>query len=223
MISFFKKSNQIYPELNPTERIPRIIQEFIFPPLEKEGFKILNSGLSIKRNTNIFTQEIWFSRSKWNIENEICAFTPHFSTTIKGYNRWHKSKYGDNPLNDVLYGRAANYIQGWNKELFDGNDYDLAKNDNKRIIQLLNENIKLAGLSHLLELSNYKTAIDFLRDSKHYYLTPKMIDICFIAKDFKMARGVLKWFREYEQTGESNFSDSTIKDIELRVKELNGA
>tara|TARA_B100001245_G_C22745061_1_gene361066 strand:- start:63 stop:734 length:672 start_codon:yes stop_codon:yes gene_type:complete len=223
MLNLFKKTIQHYPKLGPTERIPKIIEEFIYPPLEKKDFKILKSGLSIKRTIDIFQQEIWFSKSKWNIENEICAFTPHFTVTLKNYKKWHLSEYGEQPMNDVLESHAANYINSWNKELFDNDDYNLAKDDNSRIVQLLNENIANYGLPFLERLSNYESAVEHLMKSERFYLAPKMIDICIIKEDFQTANDVLSWFRNYERTGKSEFMESTLKDMNQRECKITGA
>jgi len=223
MLNLFKKTNQLYPELSPTERIPKIIKECIFPPLKKEGFKILKSGLSIKRTQASFQQEIWFSKSKWNIENDICAFTPHFTVTLKNYKKWHNSEFGEPPINDVLESHTAHYIHGWNGDLFDNDDYDLAKDDNERIVELLNENILTQGIPFLEQLSNYKSATKYLMDSERYYLAPKMIDICIINEDFQLANVVGNWFRNYERTGESEFKESTLKEMDQRGRKLTGA
>lgn len=222
MLNLFKKTNQLYLEFSPTERIPKIIEEFIFPPLEKKGFKILKSCLLIKRTVDIFQQEIWFSKSKWNIENEICAFTPHFTLTLKKYKKWHLSEYGEEPMNEILEGHAANYIDGWNKELFDNDVYDFAKFDNSRIVQLLNENIANQGLPFLELLSNYKSGIEHLMKSERFHLAPKMIDICIMNEDFRTANSILSWFRSYEQTGESEFIESTLNDMDKREHKLTG-
>ena len=222
MQNLFKKTNQLYSELSPTERIPKVIEAFIFPPLKNKGFKMLKSGLSIRRTTDIFQQEIWFSKSKWNIENKICAFTPHFTVTLKNYKKWHMSEYGKPPMNDVLESHSANYIEGWNKELFDSDDYDLAKDDNEHIVRLLNENIANYGLPFLERLSNYKSAVEHLMTAECYYLAPKMIDICIIHEDFRAANDVLNWFKDYEQTGESEFMESTLNDINQRERKLTG-
>lgn len=187
--------------------------EFVFPSSEKEGFKILKSGLSIKRTVRIFNQEIWFSKSKWNNENEICAFTPNFSVSIKGYDKWHKSQYG---------GNSANYIESWNPELFDDNDYDLAKDDNKRIVELLNQNIENVGIPYLTTLSKYDSAVEHLIESERYYLAPKMIDICIINEDLQAANNILIWFRNYERADESKFMESTLNDMNQRELKLKG-
>ena len=213
--------NQLFAEMNPTERIPKVIKEFIFPSLEKKGFRILKSGLSIKRTVGIFNQEIWFSKSKWNIENEICAFTPQFNVTLNNYKRWHLLEYGLEPTNVLLESHAANYIDGWNTELFDNDNYDLAKDDNYSIVELVRANILNYGLPLLEQLSHYKSASVHLMTCERYFLAPKIIDICIINKDIGMAKRVLDWFRNYQQRQESEFMDSTLNDMELREIRIN--
>ena len=222
MIKRFRKRNQLYPNLNPTERIPAVIREYVFPELEHIGFRIMKSGLSIKNEENQFRQEIWFSKSKWNIGNEICSFTPHFAVPISSYNKWHEKQYGEKPLNDVLEAHAANYIDGWQDDLFDGNDYDLAKDDNHRIVELLLENITKSGLRFLAARSNHSTAVDFLVKKEHYFIAPKMIDICLMHEDIKLANEVLTWFRNYERRGKSDFMESTLSDMNHRENLLRG-
>ena len=224
MINIFDKKSQFYPNLSPAERIPKVIKEYIYPTLEKEGFKILKTELSIKREVNnLFVQEIWFSKSKWNVDNEICAFTPHFSVSIKGYNRWHTKQYGEKPLNEILDGRAANYIDGWSKEFFDGNDYDLAKDDHNHIVQIINHNISKSGLPFLDTLADYLSAVDFLIREERYFKAPAMIDICLMNDDLEKAREIFNWFRKYEKTGESEFMEATLHDMQRREKIINGA
>lgn len=215
-----KTKTQLYPDLSPTDRIPRIIQEFVFPSLEEKGFKILKSGLSIRRIVDTYQQEIWFSKSKWNVANEICAFTPHFSVKIKNYKKWHLREYGERPLNDFLEGHAANYIDGWNTDLFDCDEYDLSRDNNLQIIKLLNQNIVNCGIPFLEQFSNYKSAFEYLMKSERYYIAPKMIDLCFMQKDFVMAKEIVNSFRNYKQTGESDFMESTLKEMSQRESKL---
>jgi len=214
-----KKNNQLFPELRPTERILRIIAEYVFPPLEKEGFKLLKSGY-IKREVNQYIQEIRFSRSKWNTGNEICAFTPNFTVIIKNYKKWHEFKYDELPLNDVLYSLTAKYLKDWNRELYEYDSYDFAKDDNYRIIELLNGNISKCGLPFFNKLSNYQTAVQLLVASEHYYIAPKMIDICLMNEDYKLANEVVKWFRDYEKTERSEFMESTLAGMSNREKKI---
>ena len=104
------KIEKLYIELSPTERIPRIVSEYIYPHLKTLDFKLSNSGLSMKRTFGSLHQDIWVSLNRRNIGEEVCSFTPHFSSTIKQYPRWRKAEYGSEPLNDVLMGCSANSI-----------------------------------------------------------------------------------------------------------------
>ena len=71
----FRTKKYIYSELSPPERIPKIIREFIYPVLESHEFKILKSGLTIKRERNGFVQEIWFSKSfKGRLHDQLYKF-----------------------------------------------------------------------------------------------------------------------------------------------------
>jgi len=222
MLKAFNKKNQLFPELNPSERIPKLIREHIFPKLEKSGFKLLKSGLSIKQKNTSFQQEIWFSKSKWNTVNDTCAFTPHFKITIINYNKWCKNQYGKKPISDTLEELTANYIAGWSNELFNNDKYDLATDDNEKIVDVLNTNMVKAGLKFLNTLSEYSSAVDFLMKEERYFIAPKMIDICLMSNDSKKASMVLDWFRAYEQTGESEFMETTLDDIKERAQVLKG-
>ena len=143
--------------------------------------------------------------------------------SILSYKKWHEKQYGKKPLNDIFEAHAANYIDSWNIELFDGNDYDLAKDDNHRIVELLIENITKRGLKFLTTMSKHSTAVGLLVKKERYFRAPMMIDICLMNEDVKLANQVLTWFRNYERTGKSDFMESTLNDMNDIENLLSGA
>lgn len=217
----FKKKIQYYADLSPSERIPEIIKEFIFPELEKIGFKILKSGLLIKREKNGFIQEIWFSKSKWNTGNEICEIEPHFSVTRKNYIKWYKDFYKTDLNADIVLSNSAYYIEGWDLKTFDGSKYDFAKHDNQILVDLIVNNILDKGLVFLDTLSDNDTLTKYLMNDERYYKAPMMIDLKFMVNDYENAKKISDWFWDYKNKSDDDFMESTIIEMIKRQEILN--
>jgi len=216
-----KMKKQYYSNLSPSERIPKIIAEYIFPELEKIGFKMLKSGLSIKRDKNEFIQEIWFSKSKWNYGTVICEIEPHFTVTAKKYKRWHKSFYERDLLSDVVLSDSAKYVDGWDLKSLDGNMYDFAKFDNDELIDLLLRNIFAYGLKYLDSLSDIDSLTDYLIKEERYFKAPMMIDFQLMQHDYQKAKMISDWFWDYKNKSDDDFLDSTIEEMTERKRIIN--
>ncbi len=130
----------IYKELNPTERIPKIIREYIFPSFDKHGFNILKSGLIIKKIENDFVYEINVFKNHRNIGDFVCAFDMHASIQSSFYNKWYKKTYGKKIQNSYVFSEKIENLE--NSTLDPYIDFDLAIYDNYCLIKLINENIE---------------------------------------------------------------------------------
>ena len=179
------------------------------------------SNLSISRKVGDFKQEIYFAKNKYNNGNEVVSFDPHFSVTSRFYVKWHKDKYGTEPMNDSIHGTRAHYVPNWTHEYFKDWWYDLAIDNNKEIVKVLQSNIENNGLPYLNGLSDRKSAIDFIMTNEFYYKAPMLIDFAFMLDDNKLAEKILKWFLDYKQKSETEFQEKTLNDISLREKLIN--
>ncbi|WP_303920653.1 hypothetical protein [Draconibacterium sediminis] len=215
-----KKKKQYYSDLAPSERIQKIIKEFIFPELENLGFKLLKSGLSIKRDKDGFVQEIWFSKSKWNTGNEICEIEPHFSVTNKNYKKWYKNYYQKDLKTNIILADSAKYIDGWDLDSLDGYKYDFAKHDNQILIDLILKGIKDCGLKYLDTLCDVNSMTEYLMTNKRYFKAPMMIDFQLMNKDYKKAKLVSEWFWNYRNNSGEDFMVETINDMNEREEKI---
>src|ERR1035437_4262904 len=123
----------LFTDLKAGDRIDKVIETYIFPDLEKLGFKLSKSKpLKITRSINDFEQEIFFQKCKDN-GTELVAFLPHFSVRCKTYKKWHKNKYGIETRykkeDDLILGYKAHAhdIPGWTNDYFGALWYDLTK------------------------------------------------------------------------------------------------
>jgi len=220
--NIFKDKKYLFADLKPGDRIYKVIETYIFPDLEKIGFKMSKSTLSLTRKVGDFKQEIYFAKNKWNSGNEVVSFDPQFSVTSTMYVKWHKSKYGTEPVNASILGTRAHYIPNWTNEYFQDWWYDLAKDDNNEIIKILKINIDKNGLPYLNALSDKQSVIDFIiGQNSYYYKAPMLFDFAIMLNDKNQAEKILKWFNDYKNNSESNFHANTLRDVEIRQEVLN--
>ncbi len=219
---FARNKSNLYADLKPGDRIYKIIETYIYPDLERCGFTMSKSKLSITRQVGDFKQEISFQKSKWNNGNKVVAFDPHFTVTIKNYKNWYKKKYSAEPLNDCVLGARANYIPNWNKAYYQNGWYDFARDDNKNIIEVLKSNINQNGLFYLNSLSERQSAILFiLKSGSFYYKAPMLFDFAIQLNNKDLAARILKWFDEYILLRQSDFRKDTLEEMDIRTKILN--
>lgn len=217
-----KHDKCLFPDLNPGGRIHRIIETYIFPDLEKIGFKMSKSSLTIKRKVGDFEQEIYFAKNKRNQGNELVSFDPHLSVKSKAYVKWHKNKYGTEPMNEYILRTRAHYIPNWNHTYFESWWYDLVEHDNNDIVKALNDNINKNGLPYLNTLSDRQSTINFIMgQNSYYYKAPMLFDFAFMLNDKMQAENILTWFNDYKIAADSNFQTDTLRDVAIRQEVLN--
>ena len=225
MFGIFKKKKaeftQYFPDQKPGERIHSVISEYIRPNLEQNGFKMLKSELSFKRKTEQFEQEIHFSKSRHNRANEMVRFDIGFIVTSNYYKKWLKKTYGKEFADGSIFASNANYIPNWNKKVLHSISwYDLATDDNSVIVDIVNYNIKNNGLEFLNNLSNFKVAVDYIMGMERYARTPMLMDFCEIVNNKEKAEEVLNWFENFKDKTDKEFSEETLKLVELRKERL---
>src|SRR5690606_27710442 len=106
--------------------------------LEKFGFRYLKSEMCFKRTYGEFVNEISFQKNKWNSGNEVCAFKPILSIYSVELPKYLKNTKENN--RSGFLGGSVEYVDDWINDYFDGY-YNLAKNDNFKIIEILKKNL----------------------------------------------------------------------------------
>lgn len=208
-------TNSLFPELNPADRIRKIIETYIYPDLEKLGFKMQKSTLSITRKVNDLKQEIYFPKSKWNAGNEVVIFEVSYNVTYPKYMSWHLKTYHKNALND-----AVTFKFNYNVKEYFGDYYnygfDLAKHDNLAIVSMLKTYIFEHAIPYFERASLRNAVLDTLASQTSYWMYPKLFDFACIENDLALAKQVLDTFDDFIENEKDEFPQEIIEDIELR-------
>ena len=207
-----------YSELTPKERIQAIVENKIYPILKDDGYRFVKSGISLKKDIDNFTYEIWFSRNHRNFGDEVCAFEVYAMIYVKNYNKWHKKVYGTKPIHNLLVSRFDSNIPNWDYHGFDMG-YDLAIDDNEAIVESVIKNIKNAVIPFFDKVTSYEAAIDTMIENEAYYSIPMLLDFCEIIENKEKSHMLLEWF-EKELGSETSFLSDTLEDLELRKERL---
>ncbi|WP_396155667.1 hypothetical protein [Flavobacterium macrobrachii] len=215
MFNIFRKKikpNYYHPELKPSLRIEKLLIEFILPEIEQYGFKYLKSEMSFKRNCGEFVNEISFQKNKWNGGNEVCAFKPILSIYSVELPKYLKTSKDNN--RSGFLGGSVEYIDGWSTKYFDGY-YDLAKEDNFKVIEILNENLLKIGIPYFESFKTYKELVDhYIKNEKRYYMTPSLFNLCEMHNDKEKAESILNWFLDFQENSKKEFHQDTLDRIE---------
>lgn len=211
----------LYPELKSGDRIYKIIQEYIFPDLEKIGFKLSKSPLAITRKVGEYEQTIYFSKNKNNYNNEVVAFFPQFQVTSKAYVKWCKDRYGVEPINENIMISSPDYITNWNHDYFFGGYYNFAKDDNVAIVKAIKENIDKIGLPYLDTFCDNQSAINYILESnREFHLAPMLFDFAVMLGDKLQAEKILKWHFDFKNKFTDSLREDTLRDVANRQKAL---
>jgi len=225
MFGIFKRKKteftKYFPDQRPGERIHNVVSEYIRPILEQNGFKMLKSELTFKKKLSKFEQEIHFRKSRHNRANEMVRFDIGFIVTSNYYKKWLNEIYGDKWADNTILGSNANHIPNWNKKALKSISwYDLATDDNSVIVDMVNYNVKNNGLEFLNNLSDFEVSVDYIMGMERYARTPMLMDFCEIVNNREKAKEVLNWFEHYKNRTNKEFSEDTLKEVELRKERL---
>lgn len=217
----FNPKKELFPELTPSERIRKIIEVYIFPDLEKLGFKMHKSTLSMTRKVGEFKQEIHFPKNKRNQGNETVMFDLIFNVSFPKYTKWHLQTYHTEPKNDGVAGARACYIANWKKDLFENSWYDLVQNDNTKIVELVKFNILNSGIDYFESYSTkQKTIRTTLATESHFYRCPLLFDFALMENDKEQAEKIIRWFDDFASKKESDFNKDLVENVKVRKQRL---
>jgi len=215
MLNFFRnnpKINFFQPDLKPSDRIEKLLIEFILPEMLKFDFKYLKSEMCFKRNYGEFVNEISFQKNKWNAGNEVCAFKPILSIYSVELPKYLKTSKENN--RSGFLGGSVEYIDGWSTKYFDGY-YNLAKEDNFSIIETLNENLITIGIPYFECFKTYLELVDhYIKNEKRYYMAPTLFNLCEMNNDKEKAESILNWFLNFQKNSQKEFHQDTLDRIE---------
>ena len=223
MLKFLKKyfgSTEYFPAISSGERIKRVFETHIAPELEKHGYQFDNKKVKFWKEQKGFTIEIELLKNKYNSKTWCVGFMPVFYIYSKKYNKWLKDTFNQDKENYAIYCTQLNHINGWTKESSDGGWYDLAQNDNKYLVEDLLKNIITIAIPHIDQLTDFNTAVDYIKTMERYYMAPMLFDFCVLEGNKNKAEEVLLWFNNFKNESGKKFLDETLTDIKIREKYL---
>lgn len=210
--------NKLYPDLTPKDRIQTIIENKVYSILKDDGYRFIKSSISLKKDIENFTYEIWFSRNHRNFGDEVCAFEVYAMIYVKNYYKWHKMQYGTKPISNLLVSKLDSNIPNWDYHSFDLG-YDLAIQDNEEIVESVIQNINNAVIPFFDKVRNYETAIDIMVENEAYYSIPMLLDFCMIIDNRDKSKMLIEWFDKELESGTS-FLRNTLEELELRKEKI---
>lgn len=217
----FRSNKELFPELKPGDRIRKVVECYIFPDLEKLGFKMHKSTLSITRKVGDFKQEIHFQKNKYNQGNETVGFSLIFNVSFPKYMKWHLKNYDIEPRNDGIAGTTVWGMKGWSKDFSSSSWYDLAAENNIKMIKAVKHNILNVGLDYFDSYSTKEKAIETTLDSgSHQARCPLLFDLALILNNKDLGETILVWFDNSISKEKIIFSEYTLKNVELRKEKL---
>lgn len=173
--------------MKPSDRIAKLMEEFVFPGLADKGFKYIKSGRQFKKKNDFFDFHVsWYSR-KFNYSNSIVEFDIYINTFSSRYRKWEKVFYNlEKNWDNAIDGTRVDYIEGWDKEYYDNGWYNLVKYDNEALMKKVAENIISAGFAFFEKYASFNTAIEELK--KHHIKNFEIIvDLYVIQGKYKEA------------------------------------
>ncbi len=194
-----------YSDLNPKKRIQKVIEDYLKPLLDKEGFKFLKSQMIFKKSNEFFEYKISFFNNRYNQGNDSVEFEIYINIHSPKYKKWEKSYYNyDNKIGGTfINGGPAIGLKNWDNEFNEAGWYDLARKDNEKLLNRIKHNIQEIALPYFYKFNTIYSAIEELLNNKNDSNFLMIFDLLIINVDFDSA---LKFFENNNQWFESELA-----------------
>lgn len=193
----------MYSDLPPKQRFIRILEELVLPELAKDGFKLLKSGPSLKKNEERFEWIVNFNASKWNSGNVVCQYNPYFTVRNIDYRKYLKQHqelvhgYGDTGQIGSTIG-----IHHWDMLIFQEsnneshlrNEYDFAKYDTCQLVKDLINTIRTVGFAFFKMMSDFDSIKQFHISKELRKDAPKLVDLCYVLDRKEELESIFGWY-----------------------------
>ena len=189
-------------ELNPKERILKVVEDYLKPFLEKEDFKFLKSQNMFKKNNDFFENHISFFNNRYNHGNETVEFEIYINILSPKYKKWEKSFYGyENKIGGTyIDGGNAGGFKNWSDEFLKVNWYSLVENDNEKLISRIKENIQNVAIPYFNKFKKIDSALEELLKNNNDGNFLLIFDLLIIENNFDSA---ITFFEKNNQWFES--------------------
>ncbi len=195
----------LFADLAPKMRVLKILELYVLPEFESDGFKLLKSGPSLKKEEGNFEWIVDFFASKWNSGNTVCLYNPHFTVRNKEYRKYlktHEKLITGNGQISSTYGK-----QHWEKKIFSTDDseayfledLDFAKYDNFELIENLVRNIREVGYPFFRMMSEFDSIRNFYVSKEQRIAAPRLIDLCYVLNRKEEINSIIDWYYKSNQ------------------------
>ena len=128
-------------ELPSRERVVRVLEEGLMPVLGPLGFTFNAKEILFRRDRGDFVDTIENgTRMRNSTLAGIVCFGPTVAVRYTAYERWRKSTYGENAKTNVWYEQLY-AVKGVKLTGFEGPWYDLARCDNRKLMDAYRYNL----------------------------------------------------------------------------------
>lgn len=229
MFNLFKpKKNEIdliYPEVEVSKRINKIVENFILPKIEHLGFKLLKSELKFVRNVGDFKQTIYIKKSITNYTDVAIKFKLIFIVEYVKYKKWFEKKYNeklsnDYRINDNTLWATHDDIPNWGETLYSKGWYDLLSRNNYEIVNEINDKLVNIAIPYIDEFSDMESAIEKNINLERFTKTAMLLDFCEIINNRKKAIEIRDWYKSNVVENSIQLNEEVIIEIEKRIKEI---
>lgn len=220
-----KKINLIYPEIEVSKRIDKIVEDFILPKIEHLGFKLFKSELKLVRNNGDFKQIIYVQKSRTNSADVGIKFNLIFIVEYKPYKKWFERKYNeklpnDFRINDNTLWATHDDIPNWGKTLHSVGWYDLLTRNNLEIVDEINDKLINHAIPYMDEFSILENAIEKNISLERYTKTAMMLDFCEIIHNNKKALEVRDWYKLKVIENGIQLKEEVVIEIDKRIENI---
>lgn len=213
-------------ELNPKERILKVVEDYLKPFLEEEEFKFLKSQSMFKKNNDFFEYHISFFNNRYNHGNETVEFEIYINVHSSKYKKWKKKFYiYENKVGGTYVdGGPALGFKNWNDEFTEASWYSLVKNDNEKLLNRLKDNIKNVAIPYFNKFKSIDSAIEELLKKNNDSNFLLIFDLFIIENNFDSAIIFFeknnKWFEsELAKKDDDSYFGMNYKVSYLKRKE----
>lgn len=229
MFNLFKPKkdeiNLIYPEVEVSKRLNKIVENYILPKIEHLGFKLLKSELKFVRNIGDFKQTIYIQKRRTNYNDVGIKFQLVFIVEYVKYKKWFEKKYNeklpnDYRISDKTLWATQDDLPNWGETLYSVGWYDLLARDNYEIINEIDDKLVNVAIPYLDEFSNLESAIEKNINLERYTKTAMLLDFCEIINNREKAIEIRDWYNASVAENDIKLNQEVIIEIEKRLKEI---
>lgn len=148
------------------ERIVKVLEEELMPVLGPLGFTFNAKDIVFRRDRGGFVDTIENGTRRRNAKELIVCFGPTVSVRYTPHERWYKSNYGAEAKTNVWFEQLCN-VKGINQTGLNGPWYDLAKFDNRKLMDAYRYNLLHVVIPIMDRASSIDGILDILGPELH--------------------------------------------------------